>query len=58
MQEAKDAYRFGGKVFKEEDLPTAEECQRGITASRRDMLLGRNEPLLQFWHSLWQDALN
>ena len=58
MEEAKAAYQFGGTVFKDEDLPTAEECQRGITATRRDILLGRNEPLLQFWHSLWQDAVD
>lgn len=57
MEEATAAYRFGGKVFQEEDLPIAEACQRGIGASRRDLLLGRNEPLLQFWHGLWQDAL-
>lgn len=57
MEEAKAAYDFGGKVFQEEDLPVAEECQRGISASGRDLLLGRNEPLLQFWHRLWQEAL-
>ena len=22
----------------------------------RDLLLGRNEPLLQFWHRLWDEA--
>jgi phenylpropionate dioxygenase-like ring-hydroxylating dioxygenase large terminal subunit len=56
-QQAAQAYEFGGDVFEREDLPVAEECQRGSTASGRDLLLGRNEPLLQFWHQLWRDAL-
>jgi hypothetical protein len=38
-----------------EDLPVAEQCQRGL-AGARDLLLGRNEPLLQFWHRLWDEA--
>jgi len=54
--EARQAYEFGGDVFEREDLPMAEECQRGITAGQRDLLLGRNEPLLQFWHKQWQNA--
>jgi hypothetical protein len=45
-------------VFAREDLPIAEACQRGLTASRRDQLLGRNEPLLQFWHRLWRAAIS
>ena len=36
---------------------TAEQCQLGMSAGRREVLLGRNEPLLQFWHRLWDDAL-
>lgn len=52
-QTARQAYEFGGNVFAQEDLPMAEACQRGIDASHRDLPLGRNEPLLQFWHQLW-----
>lgn len=55
--QARQAYDFGGDVFEREDLPIAEDCQRGLQASRRDQLLGRNEPLLQFWHQLWRAAL-
>ena len=58
LEHARKAYEFGGDVFAREDLPIAEACQRGLTSSRRDQLLGRNEPLLQFWHQLWRKALN
>jgi phenylpropionate dioxygenase-like ring-hydroxylating dioxygenase large terminal subunit len=53
---ARQAYEFGGDVFAREDLPMAEACQRGLAAGQRDLLLGRNEPLLQFWHRLWHEA--
>ncbi len=56
--QARQAYEFGGDVFKREDLPIAEDCHRGLTAARRDLLLGKNEPLLQFWHDLWRTALS
>jgi len=56
--EARQAYEFGGEVFSGEDLPTAEQCQRGLAAGHRDILLGRNEPLLQFWHRLWAEAID
>jgi phenylpropionate dioxygenase-like ring-hydroxylating dioxygenase large terminal subunit len=52
---AQQAFAFGGDVFEREDLPVAEQCQRGL-AGARDLLLGRNEPLLQFWHRLWDEA--
>jgi len=55
---ARQAYEFGGDVFAQEDLPMAEECQRGLAAGQRDLLLGRNEPLLQFWHRLWHEAVS
>ena len=51
------AYRFGGDVFANEDLPAARDCQRGIAARGGDFPLGRNEPLLQFWHALWEAAV-
>ena len=56
LEEARQAYDFGGDVFAGEDLPIAGQCQRGLVASQRDLLLGRNEPLLQFWHALWRAA--
>lgn len=52
---ALQAYTFGGEVFENEDLPVARQCQQGIEAGGRDLLFGRNEPLLQFWHTLWND---
>jgi len=57
LEQARAAYDFGGDVFAREDLPIAEACQRGLGASSRDQLLGRNEPLLQFWHGLWRRAI-
>jgi phenylpropionate dioxygenase-like ring-hydroxylating dioxygenase large terminal subunit len=57
QQAAQRAFDFGGEVFEGEDLPVAEQCQRGIAAGGRDLLLGRNEPLLQFWHGLWAEAI-
>ena len=56
VEQARKAYEFGSDVFAREDLPIAEECQRGLTATGRDLLLGKNEPLLHFWHRLWRAA--
>ena len=53
FNEASEAFQFGGEVFGKEDLPVAEECQRGLEARGGHYLLGANEPLLQFWHSQW-----
>ncbi|MBK6508835.1 MAG: aromatic ring-hydroxylating dioxygenase subunit alpha [Haliea sp.] len=58
VEQARQAWDFGGEVFEREDLPIAEDCQRGLVAGRRDQLLGRNEPLLHFWHQLWRAALS
>jgi len=58
VEQARQAYEFGGDVFAREDLPIAEDCQRGLEAGRRDLLLGRNEPLLHFWHQQWRAALS
>jgi nitrite reductase/ring-hydroxylating ferredoxin subunit len=56
VEQARKAYEFGGDVFAREDLPIAAECQLGLTAGGRDLLLGKNEPLLHFWHQLWRAA--
>ena len=53
---ARSGYEFGGQVFEEEDLRAAINCQKGLEASKRNLIIGTNEPLLQFWHSLWSDA--
>lgn len=53
LKEAVEAFQFGGEVFGKEDLPVAEECQRGLRARGGHYLLGANEPLLQFWHGQW-----
>ena len=58
LSAAKQAYEFGGSVFTGEDLPMAENCQQGLAASGGDLLLGRNEVLLQFWHRLWDEAIS
>ncbi|MGC6471397.1 MAG: aromatic ring-hydroxylating oxygenase subunit alpha [Parvibaculales bacterium] len=55
-KEARQGFEFGGKVFVEEDLQAAENCQKGLGVSRRDLIIGTNEPLLQFWHDLWADS--
>lgn len=54
---AQAAYDFGGKAFEEEDLPAAIECQRGLSATRQRILIGANEPVVQFWHRQWRELL-
>ena len=54
--DAKAASDFGAEVFVTEDLPMAEACQRGLAATGQSLPLGRNEPLLQYWHTLWASA--
>lgn len=57
MDDARRAYEFGGDIFEGEDLPAAEQCQQGIAApGRESVILGRNEPIVQFWHRKWGDA--
>ena len=55
---ARKAYEFGGEVFANEDLPMAEQCQQGIAATGSELLMGRNESLLHFWHQLWQKMVD
>jgi len=54
---ARAAFEFGGEVFEKEDLWAAERCQQGIAARGRELIIGRNEPIVQFWHRLWEDSL-
>ena len=53
FDEARAAFEFGGEVFGREDLPVAEQCQRGLQARGGQYILGANEPLLHFWHRQW-----
>jgi phenylpropionate dioxygenase-like ring-hydroxylating dioxygenase large terminal subunit len=53
---AEQAYNFGGQVFETEDLPVAQECQLGLEAGQRDLIIGVNEPLLQFWTRIWTEV--
>ena len=57
MADSLAAYDFGGKAFENEDLPAAIECQAGLAAGREHILIGRNEPVVQFWHKVWRQAL-
>jgi len=57
-ENALNAFEFGYKVFTEEDLPAAEQCQQGFDNGLSQMLIGRNEPIVSFWHKLWQKQLD
>lgn len=57
MDNAKAAYEFGGDVFSNEDLPAAEQCQQGLAAGQPTVIFGKNEPIVQFWHQLWNKIL-
>jgi len=50
-------YDFGGKAFENEDLPAAIQCQQGLQSARKDFPIGRNEPVVQFWHRQWRERL-
>ncbi|MFK8021581.1 MAG: aromatic ring-hydroxylating dioxygenase subunit alpha [Pseudomonadales bacterium] len=53
------AFEFGESIFVGEDLVAAEQCQRGIEAGGlRDVISGRNEPLVSFWQKLWNERLD
>ena len=57
QESARSAYDFGGTVFETEDLPAAAECQQGLAAGQASVIIGRNEPVVQFWHRLWRKRL-
>ncbi|HQQ64407.1 MAG TPA: aromatic ring-hydroxylating dioxygenase subunit alpha [Pseudomonadales bacterium] len=57
MEASRAAYDFGGKAFEHEDLPAAIECQQGLTRGREKIVIGRNEPVVQFWHRMWREQL-
>ncbi|MBW2388504.1 MAG: aromatic ring-hydroxylating dioxygenase subunit alpha [Deltaproteobacteria bacterium] len=55
---ARATYEFGRGIFEGEDLPIAVECQRGIEAGKRPVVVGRNEPVVQLWHRRWEEELS
>ncbi|MAY35830.1 MAG: hypothetical protein CMN84_06985 [Spongiibacteraceae bacterium] len=57
LEACREAFEFGGKLFNEEDLPAAEASQRGLAAGLPSVIVGRNEPVVQFWHELWNQQL-
>jgi thiamine pyrophosphate-dependent acetolactate synthase large subunit-like protein len=57
LEACREAFEFGGKLFTEEDLPAAEASQRGLAAGLQSVIVGRNEPVVQFWHELWNHEL-
>lgn len=52
-----EVYDFGGKAFEHEDLPAAIQCQQGLASRGKDFPIGRNEPVVQFWHRKWREQL-
>lgn len=56
-EESLRSYAFGGDIFADEDLPAAEQCQHGLAATGRDIIVGKNEPVVQMWHRRWADAI-
>ena len=54
---SEQSYEFGWDIFVNEDLPAAEQCQRGLTHAHKEIVLGRNEPIVQLWHQRWHQAL-
>jgi phenylpropionate dioxygenase-like ring-hydroxylating dioxygenase large terminal subunit len=55
---ARATYEFGRSIFEREDLPISVECQQGIDAGKRPIVVGRNEPVVQLWHQHWEDELS
>ena len=55
--ESLQTYSFGGDIFADEDLPAAEQCQQGLAATGRDVIIGKNEPVVQMWHRRWDEKL-
>jgi phenylpropionate dioxygenase-like ring-hydroxylating dioxygenase large terminal subunit len=58
IEESRLTYRFGGDIFGNEDLEAARQCQQGLAAGRPSVIIGRNEPVVQFWHRSWSAALD
>ncbi len=57
LSNSQKAYEFGGEIFGNEDLTAAIQCQQGLAAGQPSVIFGRNEPLVQFWHNVWNEGL-
>ena len=57
LEACREAFEFGGQLFTQEDLPAAEASQRGLAAGLPRVIIGRNEPVVQCWHQLWNREL-
>ena len=57
LEQSRAGWALGIQAFEGEDLPAAEDSQRGLSAGRTRLLIGRNEPVVQFWHLQWRRAL-
>jgi phenylpropionate dioxygenase-like ring-hydroxylating dioxygenase large terminal subunit len=49
--------QFAIELLRGEDFVAAAECQQGFEAGRDSLVLGRNEPLLQHIHRVWDEAV-
>ena len=56
-QASEDTFAFGASIFVQEDLAAAVQCQQGINSGREQVYAGSNEPVVQYWHKQWEDAL-
>ncbi len=56
-EESQQAFNFGGEIFETEDLPIAEQCQKGLSGGLQSIVIGSNEPIVQMWHQRWSQAL-
>jgi phenylpropionate dioxygenase-like ring-hydroxylating dioxygenase large terminal subunit len=56
-EDSQSTFDFGFDVFTTEDLPAAEQCQQGFEAGMTTMIIGKNEPIMAFWHKLWHEEL-
>ncbi len=52
------AYDFGGDAFEREDLVAVAQAHRGLASGASRLLIGRNEPALQFVHRTWREQLD
>jgi phenylpropionate dioxygenase-like ring-hydroxylating dioxygenase large terminal subunit len=57
MQRCIQGLEAACQVLRDEDFPAAEGCQRGVEAGIEQIIVGRNEPLLQHLHHTWDDAV-
>lgn len=57
LRAGRDGLQAALDVLRDEDFPAAEQCQHGAERALRNIVLGRNEPLLQHLHRGWDAAI-